>query len=88
MGKKDKRCRRGVKLETWIRNTRLTNANANNLDIFFRLLLVCLHVLDPMHYVQSLHRPPKYRMFPIQPRRLICCDEELACVRVRSRVRH
>lgn len=41
-----------------------------------------------MHHIQPRDRPAKDRMLPVQPRRLLRRDEELAPVRVGTRVRH
>lgn len=46
---------------------RLRDANADNLDILLRLLLVTLGILNLMHNVHALHRSPKDGVFAIKP---------------------
>ena len=66
----------------------LRNIDTDNLDILLRFLLVHPCILDPMHHVEPLHRPPENRMLLVQPGRPLRRDEELTAVRVRSRIRH
>lgn len=45
----------------------LVNRDVDDLDVFLRLLLVHLCVLDAVNYVQALDRPTEDRVLPVQP---------------------
>lgn len=49
----------------------LYNRDVNDLNVFFRLLIVDPDIFNPVYDVQSLDRPAKNRVLVVQPGLLI-----------------
>lgn len=56
--------------------------------IHWPILRACFHQAHPLHDPQAPRHPAKYGVLTIQPRRGRQRDEELATIRIWSRVRH
>jgi hypothetical protein len=66
----------------------LGNADADNLHVHLRLLLVGLDIFDLVHHVESLHGTSKDSMLVVEPGSLLRGYEELTAVGVGARVGH
>lgn len=67
---------------------RLTDADVHDFDVFNRLFLPDLRVLNHMHDVHSFDASAEDCVFVVQPGSAFGCDEELTSIRTWSGIGH